>query len=227
MQSSQVSLKKSRKFFCLSTAEAQLHLPFASSQRSTSSQSPAGPLVITAFFVSEQLEFFLSSYLQPVVKNCKHVIGSHAPIIDWAETAQLDEHDIMFTFDTEALHPSIQVWPGVGGLCLFDVVERAMRRFFSLEPLVEFPVRLLHLVLSTQLTQYGGSFFEVTWGLSTGLQCASELANPYLDVLDSHVWQGSEGALKCFFRYIDDDFWSAGFAENLSPRVAVSVEWLE
>ena len=53
---------------------------------------------------------------------------SHAPIIDWAETAQLEEHDIMFTFGIEALYPSIQVWPGVGGLCLFDV-ERAFRRF--------------------------------------------------------------------------------------------------
>ena len=84
----------------------------------------------------------------------------------------------MFTFDIEALYPSIQVCPGVGGLCLFDVVERAIRSFCSLEQdLVEFLVRLLHLALSTQLTQYGGSFFEVTWGLSTGLQCASELAN--------------------------------------------------
>ena len=102
----------------------------------------------------------------------------------------------MFTFDIEALYPGIQVWPGVGGLCLFDVVERSTRRFYSLEPdLIEFLVRLLHLVLSTQLTQYGGSFFDVTWGLSTALQCASELANLFLDVLDSHVWQGSEGAL--------------------------------
>ena len=65
-------------------------------------------------------------------------------------------------------------------------------------------MRLLHLVLSTQLTQYGGSFFEVTWGLSTGLQSASELANLYLDVLDSHEWQSSGGALKCLFLYIDD-----------------------
>ena len=94
----------------------------------------------------------------------------------------------MFTFDIEALHPSIQVWPGVGGLCLFDVVERALRSFYSPQPdLVEFLARLLHLVLSTQLTQCGGSFFEVTFGLSTGLQCASELANLYLDVLDCHV----------------------------------------
>ena len=113
----------------------------------------------------------------------------------------------MFTFDIEVLYPSIQVWPGVGGLCLFDVVERAIRSFYSPQPdFVEFLVRLLHLVLSTQLTQYGGSFFEVTWGLSTGLQCASELANLYLDVLDFHVWQNSGGALKCLFRYIDDGF---------------------
>ena len=42
--------------------------------------------------------------------------------------------------------------------------------------------------------------------MSTGLQCASELANLYLDVLDSHVWQNSGGALKCLFRYIDDGF---------------------
>ena len=57
---------------------------------------------------------FLSSYLQPVVKRCRHVIGSHAPIIGWAETAQLEEHDII-----EALYPGIQVWPGVGGLLSF------------------------------------------------------------------------------------------------------------
>ena len=129
----------------------------------------------------------------------------------------------MFTFDIEALYPSIQVWPGVGGLCLLDVVERATRRFYSLEPdLVEFLVRLLHLVLSTQLTQYAGSFLEVTWGLSTGLQCASELANLYLDVLDSRVWQGSEGALKCLFWYIDDGFlecWIRGKSQSTSCSV--------
>ena len=38
----------------------------------------------------------------------------------------------MFTFDIEVLYPSIQVWPGVGGLCLFDVVERATRSCYSL-----------------------------------------------------------------------------------------------
>ena len=66
---------------------------------------------------------FLSSDLHPVVESCRHVFGSHAPIIGWAGIAQLEEHDIMFTFDIEALYPGIQVWPGVGGLCLLDVVE--------------------------------------------------------------------------------------------------------
>ena len=114
MPSSQMSLKKSRKVFYLSTAVAHLHLPFASSQRSTSSQSPAGKLVITAIFVTQNSwSFFCSSYLQPMIKNCKHVIGSHAPIIDWAETAQLEKRGIMFTFDIAALYPSIQVWPEV------------------------------------------------------------------------------------------------------------------
>ena len=101
--------------------------------------------------------------------------------------------------------------------CLFDVVERAIRCFSSPQlDLVEFLVRLLRLVLSTKLTQYGGSFFEGTWGLSTGLQCASELANLYLDVLDSHVWQSSGGALKCLFRYINDGFWGPEFEKNHS-----------
>ena len=50
-------------------------------------------------FLSRNSLYFLSSYLQPVVKSCRHVIGSHAPIIGWAETAQFEEHDIMFTFD--------------------------------------------------------------------------------------------------------------------------------
>ena len=81
--------EKQRGFFYFQTAEAQQHLPFASSQRFTSSQSPAGPLTITAIFVSEQMVLFLSSYLQPVVKSCRHVIGSHAPIIGWAETSSV------------------------------------------------------------------------------------------------------------------------------------------
>ena len=116
----------------------------------------------------------------------------------------------MFTFDTEALYLRVQLWPGVGGLCLLDVVERPIRCFYSPQPdLVGFLVRLLHLVLSTRLTQYGGSFFEVTWSLSTGLQCASELANLYLDVLDSYVWQSSGGALKCLFRYTLTTVWGS------------------
>ena len=60
----------------------------------------------------------------------------------------------MFSFDVEALHPSIQVWLGWWSLS-FDVVQRAIRSFCSPQPDL---VRLLHLVLSTQLTQYGGSF---------------------------------------------------------------------
>ena len=117
-------------------------------------------MTVISFLV--QLVFFFCSYLQPVVENCRQIIGSHAPIIDWAETAQLKEHDIMFTFDIEALYPRIQVRPGVDGLCLFDVVEREIRDIHSPQPdRVEFLVRLLHLVLSTKLTYYGGSFFEV------------------------------------------------------------------
>ena len=59
----------------------------------------------------------------------------------------------------------------------------------------------LHSSSSTEVP-----IFEVTWGLSTGLQCASDLDNLYLDVLDSHVWQSSGGALKCLFWYTDDGF---------------------
>ena len=49
-------------------------------------------------------------------------------------------------------------------------------------------------------------FFEVTWSLSTDLQSASEVANLYLDVLDSHVWHSSGGALKCLVLDIVDGF---------------------
>ena len=193
MRSSRASLKKSREVF-LTFKQQKHNCTFLSHLRKDSQaadlQQASEPLP-QLFCLGTAV--FLSSYLQPLVKNCRHVIGSHAPIIGWAETAQLEEHYIInVTFDTEALYPSVQVCPGVGGLCLFDDVERAIPCCYSLEPdLVEFLVRLLHLVLSTQLTQFGGSFFEVTWGLSIGLQCACEMANLYLDMLDSHVWQGS------------------------------------
>ena len=144
---------------------------------------------------------FWSSYPQPVVKIRKHVIGSHAPIIDWAETAQLEEHDIMSTFDIEALYPSIQVWPGVGGLCLFRRRRTSHSTFLftgtrpgrvSCEIAAPCPVYTTHTARRFLFSRSHG--------------CACELANLYLDVLDSHVWQGTEGALKCLFQYIDDGF---------------------
>ena len=120
VQSSQVSLKKSRKVFLRlnsrSTTAPSFRI-FAKIHKQPIIQQDH--LAISAIFCLGTAGVFLSSYLQPVVKICKHVIGSHAPIIDCAETAQLEEHDIMFTFDSEALHPSIKVWPSVGGLCLF------------------------------------------------------------------------------------------------------------
>ena len=181
---------------------------------------------MTAIFVSEQLECFgvltLNLWSRIASMSLVRMLPSLIGLISWRSTTSCSHSTLKHSI------PSIQVWPGVGGFCLFDVVERAIRRFCSLEPdLVELLVRLLHFVVSTQLTQYGGSFFEVTWSLSIGLQCASELANLYLDVLDSHVWQGSEGALKCLFRYIDDGFGVLDSRKNLSPRVAASVEWLE
>ena len=117
----------------------------------------------------------------------------------------------MFTFDTEALYLGVQLWPDVVVVFVFltlssdpSDVSTPLNQTWSV-----FLVRLLHLVLSTRLTQYGGSFFEVTWSLSTGLQCASELANLYLDVLDSFVWQSSGGALKCLFRYTLTTVWGS------------------
>ena len=170
-------IEEKQRRFLLVNSNSTVAPPFRILARIHKQPVSSRPIGNYRIFVLEQLVFsrVLTSSLWSRV----------AGIINWAETAQLEEHDIMFTF---ALHPSIQVWPGVGGLCLFDVVERALRSFYSPQPdLVEFLARLLHLVLSTQLTQCGGSFFEVTFGLSTGLQCASELANLYLDVLDCHV----------------------------------------
>ena len=150
----------------------------------------------------------MSSYLQPVVKNCKHVVGSHAPIIDWAETAQLEEHDIMFTFDIEAHHPSIQVWP----LCWWSLSFRRCRTSHSTflfpgtrpgrvscEVAAPCPVYTAHAV---RRFLFRGHMGLVHW--SSVFQVSRP--NLYLDVLDSHVWQGPEGALECPFPYIDDGF---------------------
>ena len=86
-----------------------------------------------------------------MVKSCRHATGSLAPIIGWAETAQLEEHDTTFTFDIEALYRNIQDWPGVGGLCLFDVVERAIGCLYfpgrvSCEDAAPCPVYTAHAV---------------------------------------------------------------------------------
>ena len=52
-----------------------------------------------------------------MVENCRQIIGSHAPIIDWAETAQLQEHNTMFTFDTEAFPASMSGWEVMVFVC--------------------------------------------------------------------------------------------------------------
>ena len=134
----------------------------------------------------------------------------------------------MFTFVIEAFYPSIHVWMGVDRLRLLDVVQRAMQDIYPPQlDLVKFLVRLLHLVLSTQLSQCGGSFFEIHSGFvhwssmrkrigrslpgCAGLTCVAQFRQRSQVSRPLHWWR----------------FWSPGFKENLSHRGALSSEWLE
>ena len=99
-----------------------------------------------------------------------HVIGAYAPIIGWDETAQMEEHDIMFTFDSEALyleHPSLACcWWSMSFLTFSSEPSDVSSPF---EPdLVEFPCEVAApCPVSHSSRKHGGSSFEVTWGLST------------------------------------------------------------
>ena len=134
----------------------------------------------------------------------------------------------MFTFVIEAFYPSIHVWLGGDGLRLFDVVERAIRDIYPPQlDLVKFLAWMLHLVLSTQLTQYRGSFFQVhlgfvhwswmtkrigrSWAGCARFTCVTEFRRCSQVSRPLHWWR----------------FWGPGFKENHSQRVALSSERLK
>ena len=58
--------------------------------------------------------------------------------------------------------------------------------------------------MSNQYIQFDGDYYEAFWGLNTGLQAASEIANIFLSRFDSHLLARAGPALIFYRRYIDD-----------------------
>ena len=65
-------------------------------------------------------------------------------------------------------------------------------------------VELLDIVLSSQLVYFDGELYIQVTGITTGLNCACQLANIYLRSLDIYIKHAWEQHLWAYKRFIDD-----------------------
>ena len=170
---------------------------------------PAARLIVAQTrWVTTPLAVFLSVMLQAVCNTFNTVAKDTSDIVESLEAVRIDDSCKLHTFDVENLYGCIDQERAS------KVIRAALIRFYSTNPvnkwgaLVEWLLALLSLVFEAQYCAYTFNGVTTWWyqhlGVSTGLPCGTQIANLFLEALDSSVMASFSRDIRLYKRYIDD-----------------------
>eukprot|EP00929_Paragymnodinium_shiwhaense_P034013 TRINITY_DN18558_c1_g1_i4.p1 TRINITY_DN18558_c1_g1~~TRINITY_DN18558_c1_g1_i4.p1 ORF type:complete len:660 (+),score=35.49 TRINITY_DN18558_c1_g1_i4:774-2753(+) len=160
---------------------------------------------------------FLAVLLQPLVNALLYVARDSSHVIDRVKEcydAHADDQDQqrtgMYSFDVEQLYPSI---PLQGALrCLRNqlVGFYQAKRVYDWGARVELACNMFEITMQSQVVLFRANdrdeaeAFVQTIGITTGLPCATQVANLFLSEMDEHVFQSFRSSIWLYQRFVDD-----------------------
>lgn len=163
-------------------------------------------------YILEPLAKMVNSMLLEVQAECDTVLTSSLGAINCYENKVMGSDEDLLAFDITSLYPSLLIFGDEKAV--FEVVSKRVEHHFSkrgMTRLGSWLCKALKLLLLDPVVRVKGKdmgveenevFFIQRSGMTTGLSCASTIANIYLSSgFDIHV---AEIAVQPLLRYIDD-----------------------
>jgi len=142
---------------------------------------------------------WISSMLNPVVKNLPSVLTSSSDLIRSLETTPLPRNCILFSWDIVALYPNIPIEMGI------TFVEDALNEFSDYsQDLKSLIIVLLRIVLDNSYIKFNDKRFKQIFGTAMGTSLACDFANIFVFYFFRPIWVKFKDHFLFSFSYIDD-----------------------
>ena len=163
-------------------------------------------------WITNPIAVIVAKHLQPIVNSFEAVARDTADVINAVESipTEMLASSHAATFDVKDLYPSIEFGPCMAAL------KVVLYEYFTQHPvayagvLVEVLLNFVDIIFRSQLLPYRSQvsdevcFYLQTTGITTGLSCATQLANIFLHGLDKLILRDFWCHVLCYKRFVDD-----------------------
>lgn len=172
------------------------------------------PIAAATGYYSKPLAKVMARKLNKVLESCtEEVVINSLQVINTLEHLQIPPDSWLFTYDVEALYPSVNKLDCIDKVMqLVETLEESNREG-EINPLHKKQERqqkrklfkrALNCLMTYHFVQYKNAIFRQTDGIATGASFAPPLANIYLIQLWKPIWEKYSKWLILQNRYIDD-----------------------
>ena len=185
-------------------------------------------------WLTNPIAVLLAQQLQPVVNQHASIAKDSAEVTAAFEQCAAEHGSAnMATFDVESLYPSIhhRRCRAAVARVLHAYAASGARRGMHKGAWVELLLRLFDIIIAAQIVIFQAgtadqpSFYEQVQGITTGLACATQLANLFLVGLDLLAMASFDNLIYNYKRFVDDILVMYHGAVRLDDILAVLNSW--
>ena len=193
--------------------EAEAHIPIGRQLIKVHKPALESRMIASGVrWITNPIAVIVAKQLQPIVNSFKAVARDTAEVINAVESipTEMPASSHAATFDVKDLYPSIEFGPCMAAL------KVVLYEYFTQHPvayagvLVEVLLNFVDIIFQSQLLRYRSQvsdevfFYLQTTGITTGLSCATQLANVFLHGLDKLILRDFRCHVLCYKRFVDD-----------------------
>jgi hypothetical protein len=162
------------------------------------------PIVPGHSWVTTPASRLLDDLIQPLLKRVPTVLADSRTLVNRLRTTKVSSDCQLFTADVVSLFTVIPLKTAIAFMNLFLKENRDMIS----DPLRQFILNLLQIILTNNYLEFKGKYFLQILGVAMGTPVAVVLANIFMFILERKIIGNPENA-KCidmYVRYLDDIF---------------------
>lgn len=159
---------------------------------------PGRPIISDCSSESYRIAEFLEFHLNPISTRHPSYLRDTQDFLNKLADIQLDDDDIFFTMDVEALYTEIETHLGLAA------VRKYLRRYPRDDRSDEHILQLLELSLTRNDFTFNGKWYLQVRGTAMGKRFAPSYANIYMAEWEESAFRKCTKLPKRYFRYLDD-----------------------
>eukprot|EP00929_Paragymnodinium_shiwhaense_P077265 TRINITY_DN39790_c0_g1_i1.p1 TRINITY_DN39790_c0_g1~~TRINITY_DN39790_c0_g1_i1.p1 ORF type:complete len:399 (+),score=4.27 TRINITY_DN39790_c0_g1_i1:462-1658(+) len=186
------------------------------------------PITSMRLHIVEPGSQFVNQALLPLLDRYSTIMTSSAQVVRAIEKLVVEPGVQLVAFDITQLFPSM-LCHGTHPAAVMSLLGPVIDGYFSSQGKFatgDLVIRLLQLLLSSLIINYGDRSYKVTRGLAPGIPCANTIANLYFALgYDDHVLHTQSTLF--YGRYVDDGLFVTRAATSKASLSITLSQWHE